>query len=207
MMPPQTTSYLRDGLWRIDVALARRYGLGRAYRISLRERPHGSPGEGVAYTYGETNLATMRHILSLTQAGPDDTFLELGSGTGRFALMASRMVGLTAIGVEQIPTFVATAQSIARDQGLTRCTFIEADLFEVSWAEASILYVTATTFSETLLDRIDAKCAELRPGARLVTLTHSPRAEGLEQRATEVLDFSWGPATVFVYQAVGTTTG
>jgi len=199
-MSTSTTNYLRDGIWRIDLALARRYALGKAYRISLQERPRDLPGGGVAYTYGETPLSPLRRILELTEAGPDDTFLELGCGTGRFSLVASRWLGLKARGVDRIPTFVQRAQAIAQDQGLHNCSFVDADLFDVPWSDASILYLTATTFSPQLVERINDKCSQLSPGARLVTLTHPPQAAGLHQQAMEVLDFSWGPATVFVHQ-------
>ena len=189
------SDYLRQGLWRIDLELARTYSLGRAHRISMRERPAGGGG---AFAYGETPWAIMTRILDLTEAGPDDTFLELGSGTGRFALFAARIRGLQAVGVERIPTFVRRGNEIAGRLSIDRCSFREADLFEVSWRRATVLYLTATTFSDEAMERVEAKCSELAPGARLVTTTRSPEVPGLERVAMDVLDFSWGPATLFV---------
>ncbi len=191
--------YLRRGLWRIDLALSWHYMLGRAFSISLRQRPRVRQGEGVGFTYGETPLAAMRRILDLADARPDDTFCELGAGTGRFSMIAARLIGLEATGIEQIPTFVENASRIAARQGLS-CRFILDDLFARPWSAYSLLYITPTTFTDDGLARFHAKCRELRPGARLVSLTHPPAAPGLVPVAMDVLDFSWGPATVFVHR-------
>ncbi|MDG1478522.1 MAG: class I SAM-dependent methyltransferase [Myxococcota bacterium] len=193
------SSYFRKNLWRTDLALAWHYGLGQAFKISLRQRPRAIRGEGVGFTYGETPLTAMRRILALAQARPDDTFLELGAGTGRFCMMATRLVGLEATGVEQIPTFVDNARRIAARQRLA-CRFVQGDLFAQSWSEHSLLYITPTTFTDSGLARFHDKCSELRPGARLISLTHPPQAPGLVSVAMDVLDFSWGPATVFVHR-------
>ncbi len=192
-------NYFRQNLWRTDLALAWHYGLGQAFKISLRQRPREIRGEGVGFTYGETPLAAMRRILELAGAEPDDSFLELGAGTGRFCMMAARLVGLEATGVEQIPTFVDNARRIAARQGLP-CRFIQGDLFAQPWSQHSLLYITPTTFTDDGLARFHSKCSELRPGARLVSLTHPPQAPGLVPLAMDVLDFSWGPATVFVHR-------
>jgi SAM-dependent methyltransferase len=201
-----TTDYFRLGLWRTDLALAWHYGLGQAFKISLRQRPRAIRGEGVGFTYGETPLAAMRRILDLTDASADDTFLELGSGTGRFCMFAARLIGMETTGVEQIPTFVENARRISDRQGLS-CRFLQGDLFAQSWSEHSLLYITPTTFTDAGLARFHDKCQELRPGARLVSLTHPPEAPGLVPVAMDVLDFSWGPATVFVHRMEGPTKG
>lgn len=194
------TDYFSRGLWRIDLALSRHYGLGQAWRISLRQRPRAIKGEGVGFTYGTTPLPAMRRILTLAEATAADTFLELGAGTGRFCMFAHRLLGLSATGVEQIPDFVTNARRIADRLSLSGCRFIEGDLFAQPWSDHSLLYITPTTFTDTGLARFLSKCSELSPGARIVSLTHPPKAPGLTPMAMDVLDFSWGPATVFVYR-------
>ncbi|MCO4773415.1 MAG: IPT/TIG domain-containing protein [Deltaproteobacteria bacterium] len=57
-----------------------------------------------------------------------------------------------------------------------------------------------TTFTDDGLARFHTKCRELSPGARLISLTHPPEAPRLVPVAMDVLDFSWGPATVFVHR-------
>lgn len=174
--------------------------MGQAFQLALKQRPKTMPGEGVSFTYGETPLAAMVRILALCEATAEDTFLELGCGTGRFCLVAARRLGLQATGVDQIPAFVENAQHIARRLSLTGCRFVHGDLFACSWAEHSLLYITPTTFTDTGLARFYEKCHELRPGARIVSLTYPPKGPDLTPMAMDVLDFSWGPATVFVYR-------
>lgn len=192
--------YFQDGIWKIDLALFRYYGLGQAFQVALKQRPKTEPGEGVSFTYGETPLAAMDRILTLCEATSEDTFLELGCGTGRFCMVAARRRGLQATGIEQIPSFVDNAQRIARRLSLTDCRFVHDDLFAQSWSDHSLLYITPTTFTDAGLARFYAKCHELRPGARIASLTHPAKGPGLVPMAMDVLDFSWGAATVFVYR-------
>lgn len=186
--------------WQLEAALAWHYGLGQAYRASLRERPKRPPGQGTAFTYGETPARTAERLLNLSALGSGDRFLELGAGIGRVTLRAA-LRGADATGVEQLPSFVRNANRIAARLGLADCCrFIQGDLFEADWSQATVLFATPTTFSEADLERLEACYDTLQPGARLITLTQAPRHPDLTQLAMEVLDFSWGPATVFIHQ-------
>jgi len=189
--------YLRNQLWRIDFELFKSYSLGRASQIAMRSRPQ-SQHPLLDFTYGETQWASMRRILQLTCAHADSRLLELGSGTGRLSLFASKCLGLAAQGVELVAPFVTRGNQIARHLHLDRCHFDVGDLFSQSWAEASILYVVATAFSEASMCELSQKCMELAPDARIVVTTHRPDCAALTMESTEVLDFSWGPTAVFV---------
>ena len=195
------SAYWRAGLWRIDVALARSWSLGRAFATSLRDRP-ASEIRDISMTYGETPWRAIHRILVELRLGPNDAFFELGSGTGRFALFAARLTGCAALGFELVPPFVERAERIARKAGLDRCRFVAQDFFRASWRAASAIYCATTTFDEETLARFEVKCAELRPGARVVTVTQPPRRADLEAEWMEVLDFSWGPGTVFIHRRV-----
>jgi hypothetical protein len=80
---------------------------------------------------------------------------------------------------------------------------VERDFFETTWREASVVYCATTTFDDGTLARFEAKCRELRPEARVVTVTQPPRTPGLRQEWMAVLDFSWGPGTVFIHRRDG----
>ncbi len=181
------------------MALARSWGLGRAFSTSLAERPSGAHGVNLAY--GETPWGAMRTILSHLALTAEDTFLELGSGTGRFSLIAARLTGCRAIGIELVPSFVERANAIASRLAMKGCEFREQDFFDVSWREASAVYCATTTFDDATLARFEDKCRELPRGARVVTVTQPPRTRGLALEWMEVLDFSWGPGTVFLHRS------
>ncbi len=198
--PGVNIDYFQRGLWRIDLGLAWHYALGRAFRISMCERTRGDAAGPVGgFAYGETSLAAMRRILTLAEACATDTFLDLGSGTGRFLLIAARLYDLEGTGVELLPTFVRNAQRIATRHA-PRCRFVQADLFSVDWSGASLLYSNTTAFTDEGMARFSEKCGEIRPGARLVTVTRQPEHPDLIQVAYEMLEFSWGLSSVFVYR-------
>lgn len=191
--------YFKHGVWRIDLAMARRYALGQAYQISLRERPRGGTRSGIGFGYGGTPLATMRRIMVLSGAARGETFLDLGSGTGRFVMIAERLFGMDAAGVEWMPTFVRNARLIARPRGL-HCRFDQGDLLTADWSRTDLLYSVTTAFTDEDMRRFSAKCGEMLPGARMVTVSRRPEHPGLRQVAAGVYDFSWGPGSVFVQQ-------
>lgn len=186
---------------RIELALWWRYGLGQAYRISLRERPEKTGGAGVRFTYGETPRATAGRLLDRAALSTADRFLELGAGIGRVSLLAASR-GASAEGIEQVPTFVRNASRIAERLSLP-ARFRCADLFTADWSSATVLYITPTAFSAADLARLEACYATIQPGARLISLTEPPKHPGFELLSMDVLDFSWGPATVFVHQKSG----
>ncbi len=192
--------YFQRGLWRIDLGLAWHYALGRAYRISVCERGGGdATGPVGGFAYGETSLVAMRRILTLAEACSTDTFLDLGSGTGRFLMIAARLYDLQGTGVEWMPTFVKNAQRLATRHA-PRCQFVQGDLYAMDWSEASLLYANTTAFTDEGMARFSEKCDEISPGARLVTVTRQPEHPELIQIAMEMLPFSWGLSSVFVYR-------
>ena len=113
-------------------------------------------------------------------------------------MVAAHAYGLNVLSVDLIGTFVRRAQKIADRLSIPNLSFKEADLFDVSWAGADILYLTATTFSDENWARVEEKCVELKKGSLLISLTRSPKSSVLENESMAVLDFSWGPATVFL---------
>jgi SAM-dependent methyltransferase len=192
--------YLDRQLWRVDLPLLRSYALGRAFRTASRHRPDSSRGGRSDFTYGETPLPAIRRILELSQADHKTTLLDLGSGTGRFALFAARILGLDATGVELVAPFVVRGNAIAEGLKMANCRFLETDLFAASWAASSLVYVAATAFCDASRAELTRKCSELAPGARIALTTHAPDNPDVVQEATDVLDFSWGPTAVFVYR-------
>jgi len=190
--------YRNHRLWHIDCPLWLTYGWGKAHRIARREQPKDLRSR-VDFTFGETPWPAMRRILELVEPTPETRMLELGSGTGRFALFASKIFGLQAEGVDMVPTFIDRSNNIAQKQGLC-CHFELNDLFNVPWHDASFVYVVATTFSGQSVRDLSAKSAELQPGARIVVVSHRLDGAWLEWETCEVLNFSWGPSGVFFHR-------
>ena len=195
LMLPSFENTKTKVLWFIDILFWLRYSFGRSYRISSQHRPRE-----IGYTYGETSTKAFLKIMSRIEDTKGKRFLELGSGTGRLCLIASSVLGMSATGIEKIAPFVSFGQRMIRLLQMNNCTLNQGDIFEHSWAEADVLYLTATTFPEHVMERVYTKCHELKVGSIFVCVTQKVEREDMELVDMEVLSFRWGVATVFFYK-------
>ena len=187
--------YWADGLWKIDAYLFISYGWGRAYRVSIRNRPaHRLLG----LTYGETPLASFQEMMQWAECSSSDIFYELGSGTGRLTLMLAKHMNIPCVGFDCISPFVVEGNRIARRFGLAKCRFEEANIFEVSWSQATLMYITATAFTDEQIAAFSEKCAELPVGARCLALSHKPNNPCMKVLEMKMFDFSWGATAVYL---------
>ena len=178
--------------------LWKKYAWGRAYQTALKGRPKNYKSRS-ALTYGETPRFVMEKIKKWSQIGPEDLFLELGSGTGHFSLWLSLSTKCKAVGVDLVSDFVQNANVIAKRLSLS-AQFVESDLFDYSWSEADLIYLTATCFTEKQVAQIAHKCNEIKTGAKIVVLTHQIQFKNLDLCEMWIEDFSWGVATIYLYQ-------
>ena len=124
-------------------------------------------------------------------------YLECGCGFGRLSLWAARGWRLEVLGIELVPQFVSAAERIMQILGIDDVQFVCGDMFDENWGNADIVYVTSTTFSQELRERLNSKWSELSPGTHIFTLTYPPISENLTVVSSEVLLFSWGASTLF----------
>lgn len=168
----------------------------RLYRISSRERPQKFR---LAYTYGQVSIDVVKKICDVLSFHKETRFLELGSGIGIFSLYASLTTECTAKGIEIIPTFVQASQRCADFLNLS-CSFEKSDLWDVDWSEHDIIYLTTTTFPKDWLLRLESKVDEISSGSFLIVLTNQIQNTRFTCVQSFVEEFSWGVATVFIYQ-------
>ena len=116
-------------------------------------------------------LNTARRMLQLADVRPGETVYDLGSGDGRVVIAAARNFGATAIGVEIDPLRTLISRTAIALLGLrSRARVARANLFDVDLRGADVVTVY-------LLPKANARLAlklrsELKPGARVVTLTY-----------------------------------
>jgi ribosomal protein L11 methylase PrmA len=92
---------------------------------------------------------------------------DLGSGDGRLLFTALEKGAGKTVGVELDPVHAREARETARKKGLEdKVTFLEADVMEVSLAEATVIlcYLSAGA-SGTLRPKFES---ELKPGTKVV---------------------------------------
>jgi SAM-dependent methyltransferase len=120
---------------------------------------HQAPPTTVALTaemvgYVTTHVVQILEMVS--ELTPDDVYYDLGSGIGFVPILASWLSGARAVGVELEPAFVAMARERAEQLGLAeRVRFVEADLREVDYADATAVFMFYPCRGQTLEQVID----------------------------------------------------
>jgi SAM-dependent methyltransferase len=94
-----------------------------------------------AVHYCPSGLAEILVAVESANLGPDKTFVDLGSGLGKVALLVALLTGARAYGLEIDPTLVAHARSAARSLGLDNVRFIEGDTLVAPLPRADVYYM------------------------------------------------------------------
>jgi hypothetical protein len=95
----------------------------------------------------------VRHILSLIEAcalSAADVLVDLGSGLGHVAMLASILTGARCIGVEAEAAYVASARHSAQSLGLSKVAFIQQDARDADLSDGTVFYLY-TPFTGDLL--------------------------------------------------------
>jgi hypothetical protein len=97
----------------------------------------------------------VRHILDLIKASTlsnDDVFVDIGSGLGHVALLASMLTGAPSIGIEIEPAYIASAQECARRLHLNDVHFICADARTADLSIGTVFYLYSPFTGSILAD-------------------------------------------------------
>ena len=106
-------------------------------------------------------------MLEMAKVTAADKVYDLGSGDGKIVIAAAREFGATAVGIEYDPGLVEHSRCLARAAGVAdRATFIQGDLFESDFSDATVvaLYLTPPVNL-----RLMPKLLALKPGTRIVS--------------------------------------
>lgn len=93
------------------------------------------------YAYGETPYATYEKMVQECGIGPNDVWMEMGSGRGKGCFWLSHFVKCKVIGVEWVPQFVFFARFIRALFRIDGMIFKQADLEEIDTSCASVIYL------------------------------------------------------------------
>jgi len=110
---------------------------------------------GLGQTISQPSL--LAHMLKILDIKPSDTVLEIGSGSGYFAALLSRLAKYV-YAVERIPTLFESSRKIVRSMGITNIIFLSGD-GALGWQEHSpydkiVASAGATQVPEKLLDQL-----------------------------------------------------
>jgi hypothetical protein len=103
----------------------------------------------------------VRHILHLMRASAlsdGDVFVDLGSGLGHVALLASMVTGVQSLGIEVEAAYVPSAQECAQSLNLSRVRFIHEDARAADLSSGTVFYLYSPFTGSILsyvLDRLE----------------------------------------------------
>eukprot|EP00439_Symbiodinium_sp_Y106_P012346 s3164_g1.t2 len=164
----------------------------------LREQALGDAG-----TYGELKAdgvaAMLDFFASLAPLGPDDVFVDLGSGRGRVSTQVVLQSPAHAVGIElSMPRATAASRlqvALQRrdEESSSRLTLLQGDFRDLtSWSSATLVYVNSAAFPAKLLFDLRAAFQRLQPGALVLTVRRLPGCtRGLWPLGAISLPFSW----------------
>ncbi|HKZ72777.1 MAG TPA: class I SAM-dependent methyltransferase [Steroidobacteraceae bacterium] len=111
--------------------------------------------------------AVVAKMLEMAMVGPKDVVYDLGSGDGRIVIAAAKK-GARAVGVDIDPERIRESNQNAREAGVQkRVKFIEQNLFDTDFREASV--VTLYLLPGVNMKLRPKLLSELRPGTRIVS--------------------------------------
>ena len=97
-----------------------------------------------------------RHIFALIAAAAisaNDVLVDLGSGLGHVPLLVSACTGISSIGVELEPSFVASARQCAERLNLGRVSFLQQEAQDADFSSGTIFYLY-TPFTGSILRNV-----------------------------------------------------
>jgi protein-L-isoaspartate O-methyltransferase len=110
----------------------------------------------------------VERMLRFAGTGPQDFVIDLGSGDGRFVIVAARQFGARSHGIELDPRLVEKSRENARAAGVAdRATFEHGDVLVADISKATVVTVYLLP---SLLYRLQVRfLEELKPGTRVVS--------------------------------------
>lgn len=121
--------------------------------------------------YVPTPEEVVERMLDLTDVGPGDYVIDLGSGDGRIVIAAAKR-GAVGHGIDLNPVRVREAEENAIKGGVAdRVVFLEGDLFEADVSRATV--ITMYLLSTVNLKLKPVLLETLRPGTRIVSHSFS----------------------------------
>lgn len=125
------------------------------------------------------NQEALDRIVNLTEAGPDDTSLDVACGPGLLACAFARVVR-HATGVDLTPAMLEQARKTQTEAGLTNLTWQQGDVMALPFPDSHFSIVSSRFAFHHLLDPLAALQEMKRvckPGGRIVVADMAPAPE------------------------------
>jgi 16S rRNA G966 N2-methylase RsmD len=117
--------------------------------------------------YVPTPEKIVDEMLQMAEVKDSDVLYDLGSGDGRILITAAKRFGTRGVGIDLNPQRIKESNENAQKTKVTeKVKFIEGDLFEQDFSEATVL--TLYLLPEVNL-KLRSKILQMKPGTRIVS--------------------------------------
>lgn len=131
------------------------------------------------YAYGETPYTTYEKIARECGIGPQDTWVEMGSGRGKGCFWLNHFIGCQVVGVEQIPQFIRLSRFLQRLFWMRGVRFDKQDIEAADLKGATVIYLYGVW-----------PALKVAPGVKVITM--SEPLEGYRVLKSFWVRFPWG---------------
>lgn len=165
------------------------------------------------YTYGHISFESYIALLSLCHPNSSTIFYDLGSGTGR-AVIACTMVFNTkkSYGIELFSPLHECAQvqqhhlsnHLAYHQKASHIEFQCKDLLKTHFADATLLFISATAFLGQTWLSISKHMEHVKPGTLVITISKTLNSPLFKTNRSTLVIMSWGITKAFIQERIDT---
>lgn len=136
--------------------------------LGMASATYAQQGPQLDVPYVPTNQKVVDAMLELAGVSDNDVVYDLGCGDGRIVITAAKKYGASGRGIDIDPERIREARENARQAGVEdQVEFVEADLFESDFSEASV--VTLYLLSSVNMKLRPILLKQLKPGTRIVS--------------------------------------
>ena len=188
----------------IEAAYSGIDGYSIAREAKRQQRLDGIFTDGIQY--GEIDCDAFAAALEWCNPQPGETFVDLGSGTGKAVLTAAALYPLaSAAGVEIMrPLHNAALRALDNCSGAMHQTtdvfFRCADALDHAWHEYSLVFVSLTCFTDAQVARVAKDAHRLRRGSRLLVTSRTLDCSALKLLRRECLKYGKGKLLFLAYE-------
>lgn len=164
-------------------------------------------GDDKSYVYGEVTPDAFYQIIKAVEPKEGEVFYDVGSGTGKAVILAAFLLPFSkSIGIEKLDTLYEAAQGIKNRievqmkaqivKPLPAIEFRHEDALHTNFTDADVIFAHSTCFSYDLLTGIQNKLESVKPGTRIITVTHNLSSPSFRLFKRKEYNFTWGKETV-----------
>jgi hypothetical protein len=134
------------------------------------------------FTYGELNFLDFCRVLTVANVSANDTFVDLGSGTG--ILLAAACLGgfpfASVTGIELSKTKVVESKILVEEiqkgshTKVPKVEIIEGNFLLVPWSGYDVIYTCSTCFASDQMARIKELCSDMKLGSKIIFVDKQP---------------------------------